>query len=230
MGEVYIVSRGIFGVETGSPIVTDGLVLHLDAGNPESYPGSGTTWFDLSGNNYHGILNNYGDTPSFSSVAGGTFDFNGNKRFYIDIPLLNNTNSYSVIWFGADGDGDQFGGVSRDTNWQFGNHLAGWQTLAVNTDSGTRPTTGNTVGSNFMIASLNNTSSKVVSHYNNAVLSGTLSYSSWSSRNRWTFGTRGDGEGHQYLGKIGVVLLYNRLLSQQEITQNFNALRNRFGL
>ena len=31
------------------PLVTDGLILHLDARNPASYPGSGTTWFDLSG-------------------------------------------------------------------------------------------------------------------------------------------------------------------------------------
>jgi prepilin-type N-terminal cleavage/methylation domain-containing protein len=40
-------------------IVKDGLVLHLDAGNPASYPGTGTTWFDLSGNNNNGTLIQY---------------------------------------------------------------------------------------------------------------------------------------------------------------------------
>jgi hypothetical protein len=39
-------------------IVTDGLVLALDAGNPKSYPGSGTTWTDLSGNGNNGTLVN----------------------------------------------------------------------------------------------------------------------------------------------------------------------------
>ena len=39
-------------------IVTDGLVLCLDAGNPKSYPGSGTTWYDLSGNGNNGTNSN----------------------------------------------------------------------------------------------------------------------------------------------------------------------------
>jgi hypothetical protein len=39
-------------------IITDGLVLCLDAGNPKSYPGSGTTWTDLSGNGNNGSLEN----------------------------------------------------------------------------------------------------------------------------------------------------------------------------
>jgi hypothetical protein len=39
-------------------IVTDGLVLCLDAGNPKSYTGSGTTWTDLSGNGNNGTLTN----------------------------------------------------------------------------------------------------------------------------------------------------------------------------
>ena len=42
----------------GPEIVTDGLVLHLDAANSKSYPGTGTSWFDLSGSNNHGTLVN----------------------------------------------------------------------------------------------------------------------------------------------------------------------------
>ena len=48
----------------GPSIVTDGLVLALDAANHKSYPGSGTTWYDLSGNGNNGTLN-----------CGPSFDF-----------------------------------------------------------------------------------------------------------------------------------------------------------
>ena len=41
----------------GPRIVTDGLVLHLDAANRKSYPGSGSTWYDLSGNGNNGTIN-----------------------------------------------------------------------------------------------------------------------------------------------------------------------------
>lgn len=52
----------------GPKIVTDGLIVHLDAANTKSYPGSGTTWTDLSGNGNTGSLNN---SQSFSSNNGG---------------------------------------------------------------------------------------------------------------------------------------------------------------
>ena len=55
-------------------IVTDGLVLALDAGNPKSYPGSGTTWTDLSGNGNNGTLTN---GPTYSSANGGSIVFDG---------------------------------------------------------------------------------------------------------------------------------------------------------
>ena len=46
------------GFANNAPIVTDGLVFYVDAGNGNSYPGSGTTWSDLSGNNNHATLIN----------------------------------------------------------------------------------------------------------------------------------------------------------------------------
>ena len=210
-------------------IITDGLVLCLDAGNTKSYPGSGTTWSDLSGNGNHADISNYGDTPSFVSDFGGAFNFSGNKRFYIDISQLNNINPYTVIWFGVDGSGDQYSGISRDTSWRYGNHLIGWQTGAINTDSG-RDTNTNSTGDEFMICHTNNTSSKSVSQYLNGVYYGNFSYSAWASRERWTFGSRGDGNGHQYTGKISAIQIYSRELAASEIQQNFNALRGRFGI
>ena len=58
-------------------IVTDGLVLALDASNPRSYPGSGTTWSDLIGSN-NGTLTN---GPTFSSADGGSIVFDGTNDY-----------------------------------------------------------------------------------------------------------------------------------------------------
>ena len=63
-------------------IVTDGLVLSLDAANIKSYPGSGTSWLDLSKNNLTGTLFN---TPTFSSSNGGSIVFDGTNE-YVNIP------------------------------------------------------------------------------------------------------------------------------------------------
>jgi hypothetical protein len=63
---------------TGPNIVTNGLVLALDAANSKSYPGSGTTWRDLSGNNNSGSLTN---GPTFSSANGGSIVFDGSNDY-----------------------------------------------------------------------------------------------------------------------------------------------------
>ncbi len=59
---------------TGPNIITNGLILELDAANRKSYPGSGTTWTDLSGNGNTGTLTN---GPTFSSANGGSIVFDG---------------------------------------------------------------------------------------------------------------------------------------------------------
>ena len=57
-------------------IVTDGLVMYLDAANPKSYPGTGTTWTDISRNNNNGTLTN---GPTFSSANLGSIVFDGSN-------------------------------------------------------------------------------------------------------------------------------------------------------
>jgi hypothetical protein len=69
-------------------IVRNGLVLHLDAGNSVSYPGTGTTWTDLSGNGNNGILTN---GPVFNIENGGTIVFDGSND-YVTIPYSSNWN------------------------------------------------------------------------------------------------------------------------------------------
>ena len=59
-------------------IVTDGLVLCLDAANSKSYPGSGTSWNDLSRNNNTGTLTN---GPTYTSSFGGSSVFDGTNDY-----------------------------------------------------------------------------------------------------------------------------------------------------
>jgi hypothetical protein len=68
----------------GPRVVTDGLVLALDAADTNSYPGSGTTWNDLSGNGNTGTLTN---GPTYSSDNGGSIVFDGTNDY---VPLVNN--------------------------------------------------------------------------------------------------------------------------------------------
>jgi len=70
-------------VRGGPDIVENGLVLYLDAANRRSYPGSGTTWFDLSGNGNNGTLTN---GPTFDSANGGSISFDG-VNDYVTTPL-----------------------------------------------------------------------------------------------------------------------------------------------
>jgi hypothetical protein len=65
------------------PIVTSGMILHLDASNPSSYPGSGTTWTDLSGAGNNGTIQS-----GVTYNSGGYFSFNGTTNGYVSMPLL----------------------------------------------------------------------------------------------------------------------------------------------
>ena len=91
-------------VEDYKNIITRGLVLHLDASALESYPGSGTSWSDLSGNNNNGTLTN---GPTFSSGNQGYINFDGTND-YVTIPDSSNwdfgTGVFTIdLWIYLDG-------------------------------------------------------------------------------------------------------------------------------
>jgi hypothetical protein len=100
-GRTHIATKGI---------VQSGLVLNLDAGVSSSYPGSGTTWTDLSGNGNNGTLVN---GPTFSSDNGGNIVFDGVDD-HITTPLtmgdvISNTNKITATtWFRRTGDFTNF--------------------------------------------------------------------------------------------------------------------------
>jgi hypothetical protein len=79
------------GLGHSPSIVRDGLVLYLDAANPKSYPGSGTTWFDLKGTSNSTLSNG----PTFVNSNKGYFSFDGvNDYTQINIPTTQGSVSF----------------------------------------------------------------------------------------------------------------------------------------
>jgi hypothetical protein len=73
-----------------------GLVFHLDASTPESYPGSGTAWYDLSGNGYDGTLTN---GPTYSSNNGGYIVFDGTNDYVTTADVNHGTSEFTLeVW------------------------------------------------------------------------------------------------------------------------------------
>lgn len=108
----------------GPKIVTDGLVLCLDAANRKSYPGTGTAWNDLSGNNKNASLIN---GVSYSSANNGYFSFDGTND-YGKVPSFNgdSNNELSVFaWVNS----------SSETYYSGGNVYINW--IANKRDNGT---------------------------------------------------------------------------------------------
>jgi len=78
IGSGVTIGSGVKLIKELDPVVTTGLQLYLDAGNASSYPGSGTTWTDLTVNGRNGTLTN---GPTYSGTNGGSIVFDGTNDF-----------------------------------------------------------------------------------------------------------------------------------------------------
>lgn len=222
------------GVVNRTPIVTNGLALYLDAGNYKSYPKSGTAWNDISLNNNNGTLIN---SPVYSVLDGGNFVINQGANNYVTIPhnaLFNFTTGLTIsAWIKNANSVDQY--ISTKVEDSFflaigpSGQTAGKASLFLNGTSGgwaqsaTTVSTGNWVN---ITATWNGTNTifyinGVVDSTNTrtgTILTGTSSvYFGW--RNVPTF-----------TGNMANHMFYNRALSASEISQNYMALKSRFGL
>jgi hypothetical protein len=225
-------------------IVTSGLVLALDAADRNSYPGSGTTWNDISGNGYTGSLFNGPTFSNNSIVFDGTNDY-----IALGTPaILNITGSITinswvkVIAFpSSDGIGTiyekGYDNTVEQTFFRFRNN-AGAQVIEVGTYSGTNYMTTYTVGSSITIGTWNN----IIGQYDganwNLYLNGVLVSSTLKnqgplpSTSPSSIGAAYIATGYQrfFNGNIASVQIYNRALSASEILQNYNAQKSRFNL
>lgn len=226
----------------GPRIVTDGLVLHLDAGNRKSYPESGNTWYDLSGNS------NNGDIKSGVTYSNNTFNFtlnSSNER--VEVPHSDLFNYSYLNWayslwmkinFDDNGGWTQLfikgndGGNRRPGIWFYSGatsrfHFtwngAGQGQQTLNTSDPITTPTG--VWSNWVFQARNGV---MMVHKNCIQDSNTLTI---SNRNNNSQPLHIGGYNYRSPGiDLACFMVYNKSLTDDQIKQNYNALKGRFGL
>lgn len=208
----------------GPAITKNDLILCLDAANPKSYPGSGTTWIDLTGRGNNGTLVN---GPTYSSVNGGVFVLDG-VNDYIDIPLNMSTTNYTII--GAARYVAASGRIfsAKNNNWLMGH----WNNTTENyyAEGWVSSVSAGASDTNWRIyAATGNISSDSYSLYTNGVLTSGPNANGSQGPNGFALGSVG-GTGEFSNSQIGFMLVYNRVLTESEIRQNFNAYRGRYGI
>jgi hypothetical protein len=233
---VYQVS-GFFDEYTltlNAGIVTTDLQLYLDAGDASSYPGSGTTWTDLSNNSRNGTLTN---GPTYSSADGGSIVFDGTNDFVQCTGSLTVTAATFICWIKRNGNQGQYDGLlfSRGTNttgmnFQVSNQLGYHWNDAFNTYSWQ---SGLTVPDlTWCMVAVSVTSSAATAYLCQAsgITTATNTVSHTSSVLNDIKLAQDDAGSRFFNGNISVAMLYNRALAAEEITTNFNALRSRYGI
>lgn len=218
-------------------IVTDELVLCLDAANKKSYPGTGTTWTDLSGNGNNGTLVN---GPTFNSENGGSIVFNGTNNYssFIDSSSLRLLGSFTLsAWINCNSPLSSYQMIfdSQTSTGLYGYTLrldnsTGRILFRISNSSSSIEKQGNlslTANLWYNVVGVYNGTS--ISIYLNSVLDASLSGSITPAYiTPLRIGSRVDG--YFFNGKISQAQIYNRALSTAEIQQNFNAFRGRYGL
>jgi hypothetical protein len=228
------VNRLIMALSHSPSIVTDGLVFCVDAGNPRSYSGSGTTWFDISGNGFNSTLTN---GPVYTSGVNGYFTFDGVNDFS-SVPINSAFNTPSVtyeVWAYLQTIDDRH---ILYVNWA-GNSLevnSNRSVVMYNNSAG-----GVQLGASTLAGAINwDTWNHFVGVYDDGAqalytyVNGTLLATRMSTPSTvYSVGTHaisGVAFGGEVNGRISVVRHYNIALSATQILQNFNALRGRYGI
>jgi len=217
-------------------IVTNGLVLALDAGNIKSYVSGSTTWFDKSGYVNNGTLTN---GPTFNSANGGSIVFDGVDD-YVNIPDNSSgdlTDELTISSFiKSNGSWIQYGGILEKKNsYEFTTQSSGVLEFGIVVGG-----LFNEVVSSFALAQNTwyhvamtfNTAANETKFYVNGALDITRTHTANITANNEPInvGASIGGAPQYYRGSISNVQLYNRALSAQEVLQNYNALRGRFGI
>lgn len=229
-------------------IVTQGLVLNLDAAIKGSYPGSGTVWSDISGNGNNGTLVN---GPTFSSADYGSIMFDGVDD-YVNTPYTApiGTSDFTFAAWLKFTTSQQSSVITKrvgaPTYEQLSIFIAG---DANGNTSGTKLVINDvkSISLNRLLIS-NNSYNDGLWHYvtttrtsttTNLYIDGSFITSVSSSAidlstsSKVFIGRGGDNQtvvGNAFSGSIGITQLYNKLLSQQEVLQNYNAMKGRYGL
>lgn len=192
-------------------IVTDGLVLCLDAANPKSYPGTGTTWNDLSGNENNFTIDDSGFTYNssgyFSMANGGIFKSGTmNTSSTCTCVFWMKTADVQSLFWGSTVSNSYYLGAYRIT-LKFYNNLCGSPTFFMDT------------------VSKENIYDNIRDNEWHMIEFKSVNFSAWTNYtfNKYSTFTFGDGS-------ISNISIYNKNLTAQESLQNYNALKGRYGL
>ena len=213
-------------------IITNELVLALDAANPKSYPGSGTTWTDLSSNQLNATLSN---GPTYSSLNKGYISFDGSNDFasIVDNSLLNPSQSMTtsawvyinsfVVNASIFGKGSGSGGydfrIDNSTQINLVKYNVIDQRITISSLS---------TGTWYNICAVQGSTSVV--YYINGVNVGSFSNSSAFASQTSEFRIARNRDTVYSNIRIGQILFYNSQLSATQVLQNFNALRGRYAI
>jgi hypothetical protein len=221
-------------------IITDGLVLCLDAGNTKSYPGSGTAWSDLSGQGNDGTLTN---GPTYSSSNGGSLVFDGTNDYvnFGNSSVFNQSGgkSFTITCWALFNTATQnhnpiFNKAATNGTWEYTLGLSSgrgvfWLTSSNGT-SWVYPVVGETISLNiWYYYSVGFNFANQVSF---ASINGKQIYTSsqtgiYNGSRAFEIGRHNDPVTTMN-GRISNLNFYNRALTPQEIQQNYNALKGRY--
>jgi len=208
-------------------IVTDGLVLALDAANRKSYPGSGTVWKDLSGKANNGTLTN---GPTFNTVTTGNvdqIDFDGTNDS-VECTALTSTTFTNSVWMSVD---------TKNTNgiisWTVGTvrrellFVAGDISIVYGSSKYKRgPVISNGVWTN-VVGTYDGTTPLIYVNGVSQTLGSELAAGAGLADKcyiaRIAYSTP-----YYFNGKMANVLIYNKALTATEVLQNYNATKTRF--
>ena len=241
MSPISIPGKVTLVKDTAPSIVTDGLVLNLDAANQSSYPGGGSTWTDLSGRGNNATLIN---GPTYNSANGGSIVFDGvddyatgntnitlgttNVSINCWVNISTTSKKGAFLKVGSGGTSGYALGVGNNTMDSNGNEI-----LALFTQRAWVETNAS-YGTGWKYVTLILNASSVPSIYVNSILIGSYSGTNPISPTSFYYIGRNIGDepsgARAFNGNIAQVSIYNRALTAQEIQQNFNALRSRFGI
>ena len=227
-------------VEGGPDIVTDGLVLHLDAANNRSIVSGSTIWRDLSGNGNNATLTN---GPAFNSINGGSIVFDGVNDYAITPSMsLSGGLTFSLWLKGNVKDGNDHVLIDamdvNPNNWggeigimNYGNNLVYFGTnynYNITLDASSTIMTNNWI--NVVVTQSSTLTSTITSYLNGIIgVQGVIAQGISSTNSVVNIGRRNDNLVF-YGGSIASVQIYNRALSDKEVRQNYNATKGRFGL